>query len=104
MFQRLIVCAAIRHKETGVMICGVRHGHCLASVRRQGLDDKPYKSKMWECGFVDQNNLFLTREEAWKVADAAGQIRRPFGFEKSYEDHRKPNVGDEGLLFSENLY
>ena len=101
--MRLIVCAAIQHKETGLVICGVRHGNCLNSVTKYGIDYIP-NGNMWECGFVDQDNVFLTRAEAWKVADAAGQIRRPTGYERDYNSQRPPNVGDEGLLFSENLY
>ncbi len=100
---RLIVCAAIRHKETGVVVCGARHGNFLNAVMRYGLDDRP-SGEVWECGFADQHGDFLTRSEAWKVADAAGQIRRPTGYERHYDNQRKPNIGDEGLLFSENLY
>lgn len=96
---RLIVCAAIRGKESGVVICGPRHGDCLNQRGHLGLKDRE-----WECGFVDQDNKFLTRYQAWKVADAAGQIRRPLGWERHYNDVRQPNVGDDGLLFSENLY
>jgi len=102
-FVRLIVCAAVRNAETGVIVCGVRHGDCLNAVMRYRLDDRP-SSEVWECGFCDQERAFLTRKEAWKVADAAGQIRRPTGFEKNYHSQRKPNIGDEGMLFSENLY
>ena len=100
---RLIVCAAIRNKETGVVVCGVRHSNCLNAVEQYGLDDRP-SGEVWECGFTNQRGDFLTRSEAWKVADAAGQIRRPTGFERNYDNQRKPNIGDEGLLFSENLY
>lgn len=100
---QLIVCAAIRNKNTGVIICGARHGNCLNAAMGYGLDDCP-SGEVWECGFVDQHNKFLTRAEAWKVADANGQIRRPTGYERHYNNQRKPNVGDEGLLFSENLY
>ena len=100
---QLIVCAAIRNRNTGVIVCGARHGNCLNAVMRYGLDDKP-TSEVWECGFIDQKNNFLTRVEAWKVADASGQIRRPTGLERHYNNHRKANIGDEGLLFSENLY
>jgi hypothetical protein len=53
---------------------------------------------------VDQVGDFLTREEAWVVADQAGQIRRPTGHEKDYSKQRPPNVGDSGMLFSENLW
>jgi hypothetical protein len=44
-----------------------------------------------EQGFIDQFGVFMTREEAYEVAKAAGQIKYRCG-------------GDEGRLFSENLY
>lgn len=44
-----------------------------------------------EQGFIDQHGNFYSREEAWKIAQANGQIIRRVG-------------GDEGRLFSENLY
>lgn len=99
---RLVACAAILHKTTGVIVCGVRHGDCLN--RAVGYGIKGSGGKQWECGFMDQFNVFMTRKEAWKVADAAGQIRRPKGFERDYDSHRPPNIGDDGMLFSENLY
>lgn len=102
-FVRLVVCAAVRNRATGAIVCGVRHGDCLNAVLRYRLDDRA-DNKTWECGFCDQERTFLSRREAWKVADAAGQIRRPTGLEKNYDRQRPPNVGDEGLLFSENLY
>jgi len=102
-FVRLIVCAAVRHKVSGKVVCGARHGDCLNALMRYGLDNNP-SGEVWECGFIDQHHKFLSRSEAWKVADAAGQIRRPKGFERHYDNQRKPNIGDEGLLFSENLY
>jgi hypothetical protein len=100
---RLIVCAAVRNKDTGEIVCGARHGNCLNAVIRYGIDGKP-SGEIWECGFIDQRNEFLSREDAWKVADAAGQIRRPYGFEKDYTTPRKAGIGDDGMLFSENLY
>ena len=42
-------------------------------------------------GFIDQRGNFLTREEAWIVAEASGQIIRRVG-------------GDGKKLYSENLY
>jgi hypothetical protein len=42
-------------------------------------------------GFVDKSGTFKTREEAWSIAEAANQIIRRVG-------------GDNGKLFSENLY
>lgn len=100
---QVIVSAAIRNKGTGVVICGARHGNCLNDIVSLGIDERP-AGGAWECGFIDQDQKFLTREEAWKVADAAGQIRRPTGYEQNYDNQRKPGIGDEGLLFSENLY
>lgn len=100
---RLVVCAAIRNRKTSLVVCGVRHGDCLnfvANLDHDGLE----LGNDWECGFVDQERVFMTREEAWKVADGAGQIRRPTGFEQHYNNRRFAHVGDEGMLFSENLY
>lgn len=101
--DKLIVCAAIRNKETKLIICGARHGNCL-NLAAELKAGKTLCSETWELGFIDQDNNFLTRSEAWKIADKAGQIRRPTGFEQNYSQTRKANVGDEGLLFSENLY
>lgn len=101
-FPQLIVCACLRHKVSGEQVCGPRHGDCLNALIRYELDLNP--GDLWEFGFADQDNNFLTRKQAWKVADAAGQIRRPTGLERDYNNPRPPNAGDEGLLFSENLY
>ena len=100
---KVIACAAIKNIKTGLIICGVRHGDCLNFAVKTGIDDCP-SSETWECGFCDQDRNFLNRIEAWKVADAAGQIRRPTGFERDFNSQRTPNIGDEGMLFSENLY
>lgn len=93
--HRVIACAAIRRGD--VIVCGPRHGWCLnhAPDRSAGK---------WECGFLDQHGNFLTRAEAWNVADMAGQIRCPTGYEQDHKSARKAGIGDEGLLFSENLY
>ncbi len=100
---QVIVCAAIRNKQTGKIVCGARHGNCLNACIGYGIDTNP-SGDTWEMGFVDQDQEFLTRTEAWVVADKMGQIRRPFGLERHYDNQRLPNVGDTELLFSENLY
>lgn len=84
----VIVCAAIRHPKLGYTLPGVRHAHCfhLASSLFPGAVESE-----WEQGFLDRMNRFLSREEAHKVAKAAGQIVRRCG-------------GDEEALYSENLY
>lgn len=99
-FPRLVVCAAIRHPLTGEVVCGPRHGDCLNAAVGVFIPE----GRRWELGFVDQHNVFMDRTEAWFVADAAGQIRRPTGYERNYDNQRPPGVGDSGLLFSENLY
>jgi len=100
--SRLVVCAAIIN-NAGVIVCGPNHGHCLNATVKYGIDSLP-DSEHWECGFVDQENKFMTRAEAWTVADKAGQIRRPTGLEEDYAKQRPSGIGDSGLLFSENLY
>ena len=45
-------------------------------------------------GFIDQYGVFMTRQEAWKVAEAADQINYRCGGDDKYG----------GTLYSENLY
>lgn len=98
---RLVVCAAIQHHETGFLLCGARQGNCLNSAAQWSNGDQ--RSETWECGFIDQDGEFMDRREAWTVVDVAGQIRRPTGFERYY-NQRHASVGDSALLFSEHLY
>lgn len=86
--DRRVVCAAVRHTGTGLVVCGARHFDMVmhAQIEALGLPDD------WdEQGFIDQRGTYMTREEAFGVASAAGQIIRRCG-------------GDDGQLFSENLY
>jgi hypothetical protein len=90
--QRKIVCAANRCKDTGQVILGIRHYDFF--MREQLSNAYGFISDETEQGFVDQKGVFLTRTEAWAVAEAAGQIARRVG-------------GDDtngGTLYSENLY
>ena len=85
---RRVVCAATRNKK-GIIAVGARHYDRLmrAQMTRAGG-----RKRWWgaEQGFVDQRGIFMTREEARQVAEAAGQILRRCG-------------GDRKELFSENL-
>lgn len=85
---RRIVCAANRHREDGRIICGARHWD---KIMRSQVDLKLGDSSQWDQGFIDQFGDWLTREEAWVVAEEQGQIRRRCG-------------GDGERLYSENLY
>lgn len=84
---RRVVCAAIRDLS-GRIVCGARH---FDVVMVRAIGEMMSFVEPWEQGFIDQRGDFMTREEAHKVATEAGQIIRRCG-------------GDEGRLFSENLY
>lgn len=87
-----VVCAAIRHRETGEIILGARHYDNLmhaaiaTSAKAHGLDWKGNADQ----GFIDNMRVFIDREEAWKMAEQADQIRQ--------------NSGSWGTLYSEDLY
>ncbi len=93
-----IVCAAMR--QDGFVVTGARHFDVIMRATILALNKS---TKGWEQGFIDQFGKFYTRKEAWKVADKNGQIRRGTGFE-SFSNPRKAGIGDDGVLFSENLY
>ena len=82
---RLVACAAIRHRVTGEIRCGPRH-HWI--IHRLGIDAPPWKGNI-DQGFVDFRGEFLTREEAWAIAEREGQLRR--------------RTGSTGTLYSEDL-
>lgn len=76
--NRRIVCAAIRAND-GDLLLGIRHYsrdmHHQISARRDG--DKFLRRLDEDQGFVDQHGNWLSREEAYEVAMAAGQIAHP---------------------------
>lgn len=85
---RRVVCAAIRNSNFEI-ICGPRH---FDAVMQAQIDVSG--GHVWDRadqGFVDQFGNWLSREEAWAVAHAAGQVVRRVG-------------GDGERLYSENLY
>ena len=89
MSQQRIVCAAIRG-ENELIMCGARH-YDATMTRTIVLGGMTNIFSDAVQGFIDQRGNFLTREEAWIVAEKAGQIIRRVG-------------GDGTKLFSENLY
>jgi len=98
--QQVVVCAACEYG--GVLILGPRHWD--KTMRQQY--DMMKNSERWKkytcippCsmfsqGFIDQFGDFLTREEAMKIALAAGQK----------VDIKHGCGGHEDTLFSEGLY
>lgn len=88
IYVRRVVCAAIRD-ESGNIVCGPRHYDHLMHKQIAAFPKGSWN--LAEQGFVDQHGDWLTREEAWEIAEAAGQIVRRCG-------------GDGKELYSENLY
>jgi hypothetical protein len=86
----IIVCAANKHNETGLIVCGARHYDNIMRQQMYQLGGFPYWNNC-EQGFIDQFGKFYNREEALKLAKENNQIRYRCG-------------GDDKELFSENLY
>ena len=85
----MIVCAAIKHNKTGLVICGVRHFDKLMVDQIKASTVQGWVDSIQ--GFVNHKGSFLTREEADIEAIQCDQIKRRVS-------------GDESFLFSENLY
>lgn len=83
-----IVCAACRFDD-GHIILGIRHWSpdMRLSAALQGY----CPTKKHDQGFVDQFGVYLSRQEAFKIAISQGQYRpyEPYNF---------------GTLYSEDLY
>ena len=87
--DRRIVCAACRHPD-GRIVTGPRHFDVTMwsqvlrvppheFINRTQFVDVPPPPEVadWgkaDQGFIDQYGAFLTREEAWPIADTNGQI------------------------------
>lgn len=85
---RRVVCAANRVGDR--IVTGARHYDKVMHAQIARSEGAAFWRHA-EQGFIDQFGDFLTREEAWVVAEAQGQIRHRCG-------------GDGKKLFSENLY
>lgn len=75
---RRVVCAAIRAADGDVLL-GIRHYsrdmHLQIEARKDGA--KFVRRHDEDQGFVDQHGVFMSRREAYWVAEAAGQVLRP---------------------------
>lgn len=94
--QRRVVCAAIRAADGDVLL-GIRH--YSMDMHRQieaRSDGKKFAHRHDENqGFIDQRGVYMSREEAFQVAEAAGQIY----------DREACGTGLNGpKLYSEGLY
>ncbi len=92
--REFIICAAIRHDDTGKIYYGHRHNHCFDAsnnelswtMNRQEIS----KVKITQ-GFITNLNRFVDRKEALIIALANDQIL-----------DKNDIQGDK--LYSENLY
>lgn len=103
-----ILCAAIyyddgkdythmpRNTKTGITVCGRRHHNCYTIL------DKIFPGHEYLTGdvqgFLTSEDRFVDREEAFLIADAAGQIIP----EERARMNQRTNKNME--LFSEHLY
>lgn len=71
--KRWVVCAANRHRESGLIICGVRHYDPLMRAQMKEGKGFPYWLNC-DQGFVDQYGVFMDREEAFLIAKENEQI------------------------------
>lgn len=95
MTQR-IVCAALRAAD-GDILLGIRHySKDMRDTIKKRIDGKKFHHCHDENqGFVDQYGKYLTRREAYKVAEAAGQIINPKAC---------GGVSPDKILYSEGIY
>ena len=87
---RRVVCAANRRHD-GALVCSARHNDPLMHLQKARMGGKWLPEDQ---GFIDQWGIFMSRQEAWHVAEAAGQIIRRVGGDDTHG----------GTLYSENLY
>ena len=88
--KRHVVCAAAK-TLAGQIVPSARHGDTLMHSLITALGANFSRCTQ---GFIDQYGVFMSRQEAWKVAEAAWQIRKRVEGDAT--------VG--GTLYSENLY
>ena len=84
----LIVCAACINGE-GKVVPSVRHGD---ELMYNVMDEEEVIRFHWVQGFVTNRFSFVTRKEAWIIAERQGQIRNQLPCD------------DAKRLYSENLY
>lgn len=106
MTDERILCAAIWYLELptqnfkainqdkGLLICGLRHGHCidivknLANLRTVKISPDGVGETIQ--GFLTNKNRFVNRTEAYKIAKEVNQLNDRYH--------------TEGTLYSEDLY
>jgi hypothetical protein len=58
---------------TGLVFCGWRHSACIDQAVATGFGDREQRSGKHQ-GFLTSENRFVSRKEAFVIAEAAGQL------------------------------
>ena len=92
--KRYIICAAIKYK--GQVILGHNHGDILQNIKLvEG--DYIYQENQ---GFIDNQGIFLTRKEAFKIAIENGQLNKE-DFSDKEDSLRSEMIGNRLWLLKE---
>ena len=94
IMNEFIICAAIRHEDTGKIYYGHRHNHCLDASNGElswKLNRQEISKIKRTQGFITNQNRFVDRKEGLIIALANNQVL-----------DKKEIRGDE--LYSEDLY
>lgn len=86
--QEIVICAAAINSNDNMIIPSKRH--CDELFWK--VCDRIYQGQheIWKQGFLTSSGRVVDRKVAWKIAEAANQIRRV--------------TGSPGTLYSEDLY
>ena len=76
------------------MILGPRHWDLTMHKQHDIIPPDDRLISTWQQGFIDNSGVWLNRCDAWKIAEAAGQIIYRVGGDTT----------NGGTLYSENLY
>lgn len=92
---RRVVCAAVRAAD-GEVLLGIRHySHDMHVQLAARADGEKFMHRLGDDqGFVDQHGRYLSREEAYVVAMAAGQVIGP---QHCRQGPNGPQLYSEGL-------
>lgn len=92
--KEFIICAAIKHEDTGKIYYGHRHNHCLEASNGElsWIYNRQQISKIKRTqGFITSENRFVNRKEALTIALENNQVK-----------NKTQLRGNE--LYSEDLY
>jgi hypothetical protein len=89
----MIVAAAIIHQGmTYALPAPARHGNVIHHICKTTGATR-VNAHEDDQGFIDHERGYVTREEAWKIAEASGQLLE-----------RAPTDGRDGKLYSEDVW